>query len=98
MFIIKYFIIGLIIITVFISASLGIIDDNLINKITISAIIIAVFLILNFIAKIAWRILFFILFVFFGIYLLSYLGLIEFSLPWIKEFSKEAIEKGKDLT
>lgn len=98
MIIIKYFIIGLIIVGTFVSASIGLIEDDWANKFLVCSSLIAVFIIINLIAKIAWRILFLILGVFFAIYILSYFGLIEFSLPWMTEFSKEAIEKGKDLT
>ncbi len=98
MFVIKYFIIGLIIVGTFVSASLGLIKDDWTNKFLICTGLIVGFLIINLIAKIAWRILFLILGVFFAIYILSYFGIIEFSLPWMTEFSKEAIEKGKDLT
>ena len=90
---IKYFFISLIIIGTFVAGSLGIGGENWFSKICYAIFFIVGFLILNFIAKIAWRILFLILSVFFVIYLLSYFGIIEFSLPGINNATKEILDE-----
>ena len=90
---IKYFFISLIIIGTFVAGSLGIGGENWFSKIGYAIFFIVGFLILNFIAKIAWRILFLILSVFFVIYLLSYFGVIEFSLPGINNATKEILDE-----
>lgn len=92
MFLIKYFIIALIIIGTFVAGSLGIGGEDWFAKIGWALFFIIGFLILNSIAKIAWRILFLILSVFFMIYLLSYFEIIEFSLPGINHATQELIE------
>lgn len=92
MFLIKYFIIALIIIGTFVAGSLGIGGEDWLSKIGWALSFIIGFLVLNFIAKIAWRILFLILSVFFMIYLLSYFEIIEFSLPGINHATQELIE------
>ncbi len=92
MFLFKYFIIALIIIGTFVAGSLGIGGENWLSKIGYAIFFIVGFLILNFIAKIAWRILFLILSVFFAIYLLSYFGIIEFSLPGLSSATQKLIE------
>lgn len=93
MFLIKYFIIALIVIGTFIAGSLGIGGENWLSKIGWALFFIAGFLILNFIARIAWRILFLILGVFFIIYLLSHLGIIEFSYSGINNATQELMEE-----
>ena len=93
MFLIKYFIIALIIIGTFVAGSLGIGGENWLSKIGWALFFIIGFLILNFIAKIAWRILFLILGVFFIIYVLSYFEVIEFSLPGITTATKELMDE-----
>lgn len=92
MFLIKYFIIALIVIGTFVAGSLGIGGEDWLAKIGWALFFIIGFLILNFIAKIAWRILFLILSVFFMIYLLSYFEIIEFSLPGINHATQELME------
>ncbi len=92
MFLIKYFIIALIIIGTFVAGSLGIGGENWLSKIGWALFFIIGFLILNFIAKIAWKILFLVLSIFFVIYLLSYFEIIEFSLPGIHHATQELVD------
>ena len=93
MALIKYFFIALIIIGTFIAGSLGLIEGNWLNQAGNAVIFIIGFLILNLIAKIAWRILFLVLGVFFIIYLLSYFEIIEFSHNGINEAKQEILEE-----
>lgn len=93
MILIKYFFISLIIIGTFLAGSLGIIEDSFIKQAEYALLFVACFLILNFIAKIAWRILFLVLGVFFLIYFMNYFGIIEFSLPGLNNAKQEIIDE-----
>ena len=92
MFLIKYFIIALIVIGTFVAGSLGIGGENWFSKVGWALFFIIGFLILNFIAKIAWKILFLILSIFFAIYLLSYFEIIEYSLPGISHATQDLVD------
>ena len=90
---IKKFLITIFIVAVLLVASVGFDDEELVKKLAYAAAITGGIMILYLIAKIAWRILIFVLTIAFLMFLLSYLDIIEFSKPGIETATEKVYDK-----
>ena len=90
---IKKFLITIFIVTILLVASVGFDDENLIKKLAYATAIVSGIMILYLLAKIAWRILIFILLLMFMFFLLSYFDIIEFSKQGIETATEKVYDK-----
>lgn len=88
MALIKYFFMAVVAIGVFIMGALGLDAKDWVYKGGYILAFLVGLLILNFVAKIAWRFLILLLLIFLALYTLSHFGVIEISLPSFTDFIK----------
>ncbi len=88
MALIKYFFLAVVAIGIFIMGALGLDAKDWVYKGGYILAFLVGLLILNFVAKIAWRFLLLLLIIFLLLYTLSHFGVIEISLPSFTEFVK----------